>query len=95
MSPEKVNILQVLFFVLPETEPFGRTVLGHVVTALSGVSSAFVAFLPDLVTIVVLYFVAAYLVKLARVVFRGIETATQPTFPTSLYRGTTSRRRSD
>ena len=69
-----VTMLQVAFVVLPETEPFGRTVLGHVVTALAGVSNAFVAFLPDLVTIIVLYFVAVYLVKLAYIAFRGIET---------------------
>jgi len=65
--------LQLFFVLVPETEPFGRTVLGYVVTALTGVLNGFVAFLPNLVTILVLYFVASFLVKLASVIFRGIE----------------------
>ncbi len=66
-------MLQVVFVLVPETEDFGRTTLGYVVAALAGAASGFVAFLPDLITIAVLYFIASYTVKLAKIVFTGIE----------------------
>jgi small-conductance mechanosensitive channel len=66
-------MLQIVFVLVPETEAFGRTTLGYVVAALSGALSGFIAFVPDLITIGVLYLIASYGVKLAKIVFNGIE----------------------
>jgi small-conductance mechanosensitive channel len=69
-----LTMVQVVFVIVPETEPIGRTTLGYVTDALAGALAGIVAFLPNLITIVVLYVLAAYLAKLVGIVFRGIET---------------------
>ena len=68
-----LTMAQVVFVIVPETEPIGRTTLGYVADALAGALAAIVAFLPSLITIAVLYLIASYLAKLVRVVFLGIE----------------------
>ena len=66
-------VLRLVFVLMPETSALGRTLLGYFIDAVAGVFNAFVGFLPSLATLIVLYFLAAYTVKFAGVVFRGIE----------------------
>lgn len=68
-----LTMLQLWFVILPETEPFGRATLAYVTDALGGALTGIATYLPNLITIGVLYFITAYLAKIAKIVFRGIE----------------------
>jgi small-conductance mechanosensitive channel len=69
-----LGVLQLFFALLPETAPFAGTVFGYVTSAFLNVTNAMVRFLPNLVTILVLYFVTYYVLKLGSAVALGIES---------------------
>ncbi len=65
--------LPVIFNVFPQTKPFTETLLGWIITPAKKIFHSFVAFLPDLVTILVVYIFTRYLVKIVKYFAEQVE----------------------
>ncbi len=58
--------LPVIFNVFPQTKPYTETLLGWVISPAKKIFHSFVAFLPDLVTILVVFIFTRYLIKIVK-----------------------------
>jgi len=65
--------LPVLFFIFPSSKPFATLLLGYVVNPLESILLAFVHYIPNLLTVAVIYTVTRYIVKLVKFIAREIE----------------------
>ncbi|PWK74238.1 mechanosensitive ion channel-like protein [Mucilaginibacter oryzae] len=65
--------LPVLFYIFPSSKPFAVQLIGFVVDPLKDILLAVVHFIPNLLTITVIYFVTRYVVKLVKFLAREIE----------------------
>ncbi|AYL97348.1 mechanosensitive ion channel family protein [Mucilaginibacter celer] len=65
--------LPLLFYIFPSSKPFAVQLIGFVVDPLKDILLAVVHFIPNLLTITVIYFVTRYVVKLVKFVAREIE----------------------
>lgn len=60
--------LPVVFFIFPSSKPIAGQLLGYVVNPLKDILLALLRFIPNLLTIAVIYFVTRYIVKLVKFV---------------------------
>jgi len=65
--------LPVAFLIFPFTKPVAIQLLGYVVTPLKGILLAIVHYIPNLLTIAVIYIVTRYIIKLIKFVGGEIE----------------------
>ncbi|CAN5423468.1 mechanosensitive ion channel [soil metagenome] len=66
--------LPLIFSVFPETKSFTDTLLGWVLSPAKKVLMGFLAFLPNLFTIVVIYFITNWIIKGIKLFFSEIES---------------------
>jgi small-conductance mechanosensitive channel len=64
--------LPVLFYIFPSSKPISVQLLGYVVTPFKGILLAIVRYIPNLLTIAVIYFVTRYIVKLVKFIANEI-----------------------
>jgi len=64
--------LPILFSIFPQSKPIATELLGYIVTPLKSILSALVHFIPNLLTITVIYIVTRYIVKLVKFVANEI-----------------------
>ncbi|MDH3734642.1 MAG: mechanosensitive ion channel family protein [Gemmatimonadota bacterium] len=64
--------LQLIFLSFPVTRGVGSSLLGSLADAVRSIGAGIIDFLPNIVFLAVLYFVATRTVKLVQLVFRGI-----------------------
>lgn len=65
--------LPVIFNVFPQTKPYTETLLGWVISPAKKIFHSFVAFLPDLITILVVFIFTRYLVKIVKYFAEQVE----------------------
>jgi len=65
--------LPVLFFIFPASKPIATQLLGYITTPLKGILLALVHFIPNLLTIIVIYIVTRYIVKLVKFIAGEIQ----------------------
>lgn len=58
--------LPVLFSIFPWTEPIADRLIGYVLTPLRNVLSALIKYIPNLLTIIVIYLITRYFIKIVR-----------------------------
>lgn len=68
--------LPVLFNIFPWTEPIADRLIGYVLTPLRNVLSALIHYIPNLLTIVVIYMITRYVIKVIRFFSEEIATGT-------------------
>lgn len=56
--------LPVLFYIFPWTKPIATQLLGYVIDPLKSIALAFLRYIPNLLTVLVIYIVTRYIVKL-------------------------------
>jgi small-conductance mechanosensitive channel len=64
--------LPVLFFIFPSSKPIAVQLLGYVVTPFKSILLAIVHYIPNLLTITVIYIVTRYIVKLVKFIANEI-----------------------
>ncbi|RYF09473.1 MAG: mechanosensitive ion channel family protein, partial [Flavobacteriales bacterium] len=64
--------LPLLFSIFPETEGWTNTLLNWILSPLRSAGAAIVNYLPDLFTVIVVYFIFKYILKAIRFFFREI-----------------------
>lgn len=64
--------LQLIFLSFPMTRGVGSSLLGSLAESVAAIGAGFVDYLPNIVFLAVLYFVATRTVKLVQLVFRGL-----------------------
>lgn len=65
--------LPILFFIFPASKPIATELLGYVITPLKKILLALLHFIPNLLTIAVIYTVTRYIVKLVKFIAHEIE----------------------
>lgn len=65
--------IQLVFSLIPWTEPWARGVFNYVLEAFLSLSSAIINYLPNLVIVAMILAFTGYLLKFTRLVFKGIE----------------------
>ena len=65
--------LPVLFFIFPSSKPYATLLLSYIVDPLKSILLAFIHYIPNLLTIAVIFTVTFYIVKLVRFIAREIE----------------------
>lgn len=68
--------LPVLFYIFPWTKPIATQLLGYVIDPLKSIALAFLRYIPNLLTVLVIYLVTRYIVKLIGFVANEIKTGT-------------------
>ncbi|MDN3581502.1 mechanosensitive ion channel family protein [Mucilaginibacter flavus] len=64
--------LPVLFFIFPSSQPIANLLLGYIVTPFKSILLAIVNYIPNLLTIAVIYVVTRYIVKLVKFIANEI-----------------------
>jgi small-conductance mechanosensitive channel len=64
--------LPVLFFIFPSSKPIANLLLGYIVTPFKSILLAIVNYIPNLLTIAVIYLVTRYIVKLVKFIANEI-----------------------
>jgi small-conductance mechanosensitive channel len=65
--------LPVLFFIFPSSKPYATLLLGYVLNPLKSILLAFLHYIPNLLTIIVIYIVTHYITKLVKFIAKEIE----------------------
>ncbi|RWY49088.1 mechanosensitive ion channel family protein [Mucilaginibacter gilvus] len=65
--------LPVLFFIFPASKPMATLLLGYVLTPLKSIALAFLHYIPNMLTIAVIYIVTHYIIKLVKFIAKEIE----------------------
>lgn len=65
--------LPLLFFIFPSSKPYATLLLGYIVDPLKSILLAFIHYIPNLLTIAVIFTVTYYIVKLVKFIAREIE----------------------
>jgi len=66
--------IQVVFSLIPWTEPWARSLFNYLLEAFLSLASAIINYLPNLVIVAMILALTGYLLKFTRLVFRGIES---------------------
>jgi small-conductance mechanosensitive channel len=64
--------LPVLFFIFPSSKPISVQLIGYVITPFKGILMAIIRYIPNLLTITVIYIFTRYIVKLVKFIAREI-----------------------
>ncbi|RYD86845.1 MAG: mechanosensitive ion channel, partial [Sphingobacteriales bacterium] len=65
--------LPILFFIFPSSKPIATQLLGYVVDPLKSIALAVIHYIPNLLTIAVIFTITFYVVKLVRFISKEIE----------------------
>ncbi|OOQ59128.1 mechanosensitive ion channel family protein [Mucilaginibacter pedocola] len=65
--------LPLLFYIFPSSKPYATLLLGYIVDPLKSILVAFIHYIPNLLTIAVIFTVTYYIVKLVKFIAREIE----------------------
>lgn len=65
--------LPILFFIFPSSKPIATQLLGYIVDPLKSIAIAVIHYIPNLLTIAVIFTVTFYVVKLVRFISKEIE----------------------
>jgi small-conductance mechanosensitive channel len=65
--------LPILFFIFPSSKPIATQLLSYVVDPLKSIALAFIHYIPNLLTIAVIFTVTYYIIKLVRFISKEIE----------------------
>jgi len=65
--------LPILFFIFPSSKPIATQLLSYVVDPLKGIAYAFIHYIPNLLTIAVIFTITYYILKLVKFISKEIE----------------------